>query len=252
MRIEERQKRILEMLRDDPNISVREISERLCFSEPTIRRDFTELHKKGLITKLYGGAVLNARSADGEIPFAMRENEKSRSKALMGKAAAELISDGDVVMLDGSTSAYHIVPYIVDCKDIIVVTSGAKTAVELAERNITTFCTGGKMIVNSFSYVGQEAEDFVKKINADVLFFSCHGLDDDGAMSDPSVREVNLRQAMLTQCKRKYLLCDGSKFGKKCFYNMGNVSEIDGIISDVDIPDHIKKIVGKKTNKKGD
>ena len=108
------------------------------------------------------------------------------------------------------------------------------------------------MIVNSFSYVGQEAEDFVKKINADVLFFSCHGLDDDGAMSDPSVREVNLRQAMLTQCKRKYLLCDGSKFGKKCFYNMGNVSEIDGIISDVDIPDHIKKIVGKKTNKKGD
>lgn len=246
MRIEERQKKILEMLRDDPKITVREISERLCFSEPTIRRDFTELHKKGLITKLYGGAVLNQRSADGEIPFAMRENEKSRGKALMGKAAAELIQDGDVIMLDGSTSAYHIVPYIVDRKDIIVVTSGAKTAIALAERNITTFCTGGKMIVNSFSYVGQEAEDFVKKINADIVFFSCHGLDEDGMMSDPSVREVNLRQAMMAQCKRKYLLCDGSKFGKKCFYNMGDVSEIDGIISDIEVPEQILGLVGKQ------
>ena len=245
MRIEERQNKILEMLRDDPKISVREIADKLCFSEPTIRRDFTELHKKGLITKLYGGAVLNARSADGEIPFAMRENEKSRGKAIMGKAAAELIKDGDVIMLDGSTSAYHIVPYIADRKDIIVVTSGAKTAVALAERNITTFCTGGKMIVNSFSYVGQEAEDFVEKINADVLFFSCHGLDDDGNMSDPSVREANLRQVMIAQCKRKYLLCDGSKFGKKCFYNMGDVSCVDGIISDVDLPENIKKLVGK-------
>ena len=246
MRIEERQKKILEMLRDDPKITVREISERLCFSEPTIRRDFTELHKKGLITKLYGGAVLNQRSADGEIPFAMRENEKSRGKALMGKAAAELIQDGDVIMLDGSTSAYHIVPYIADRKDIIVVTSGAKTAIALAERNITTFCTGGKMIVNSFSYVGQEAEDFVKKINADIVFFSCHGLDENGMMSDPSVREVNLRQAMMAQCKRKYLLCDGSKFGKKCFYNMGDISEIDGIISDIEVPEQILGLVGKQ------
>ena len=247
MLIEERHKRILEELQKNPQITVKELAQQLCFSEPTIRRDFTELHKKGLITKYYGGAMLNKRAADGEIPFAMRENEKSTGKTIIGKKAASFVHDGSVIMLDGSTSAYHLVPYIAEHKDIIVITSGAKTAVALAERDVTTFSTGGKMIVHSFSYVGQEAEDFVRKINADVLFFSCHGLSLDGMMSDPSVREANLRRVMFEKCKKKYLLCDGSKFGKTFFYNMGDVSEVDGIISDIEIPESIMKLVGKKS-----
>ena len=249
MLIEERHKRIIEALQENPQITVKELSRLLCFSEPTIRRDFTELHKKGLITKYYGGATLNKRAADGEIPFAIRENEKSPGKTLMGKKAAGLVHDGAVIMLDGSTSAYYMVPYLADYKDIIVVTSGAKTAVALAERDITTFCTGGKMIVHSYSYVGQEAEDFVRKINADVLFFSCHGLSMDGMMSDPSVRESNLRRVMFEKCKKKYLLCDGSKFGKTFFYNMGDVSEVDGIISDVDVPESILAKMSSKDKK---
>ena len=249
MLIEERHRRILEELQRNPQITVKELAEKLCFSEPTIRRDFTELHKKGLITKFYGGAILNKLAADGEIPFAMRENEKSTGKAVIGKRAASLVKDGAVIMLDGSTSAYHLVPYLADYKDIIVVTSGAKTAVALAERDITTFCTGGKMIVHSYSYVGQEAEDFVRKINADVLFFSCHGLSMDGMMSDPSVRESNLRRVMFEKCKKKYLLCDGSKFGKTFFYNMGDVSEVDGIISDVDVPESILVKMSSKDKK---
>ena len=246
MLIEERHRRIIEALQENPQVTVKELAKMLCFSEPTIRRDFTELHKKGVITKLYGGAVLNKRAADGEIPFAMRENEQSSGKSMMGKQAAKLVHDGAVIMLDGSTSAYHIVPYIADFKDIIVVTSGAKTAVALAEKDITTFSTGGKMIVHSYSYVGQEAEDFVRKINADILFFSCHGLSMDGMMSDPSVREANLRRVMMEQCKKRYLLCDGSKFGKTFFYNMGSVSELDGIISDVEIPESIRDRLGKQ------
>jgi len=246
MLIEERQRRVIEMLQENPKITVKELAVQLSFSEPTIRRDLTELHKKGIITKLYGGAVLNKRAADGEIPFAMRENEKSAGKSMMGKNASKLIQDGMVIMLDGSTSAYHLVPYISDYKDIIVVTSGAKTAVALAEHDVTTFSTGGKMIVHSFSYVGQEAEDFVRRINADILFFSCHGLSYDGMMSDPSVREANLRRVMMEQCKKKYLLCDGSKFGKSFFYNMGNVSEVDGIISDTELPERLKKIFENK------
>ena len=249
MLIEERHRRILEELQRNPQITVKELAEKLCFSEPTIRRDFTELHKKGLITKFYGGAILNKLAADGEIPFAMRENEKSTGKAVIGKRAASYVRDGAVIMLDGSTSAYHLVPYLADYKDIIVVTSGAKTAVALAERDITTFCTGGKMIVHSYSYVGQEAEDFVRKINADVLFFSCHGLSMDGMMSDPSVRESNLRRVMFEKCKKKYLLCDGSKFGKTFFYNMGDVSEVDGIISDVDVPESILAKMSSKDKK---
>ena len=164
MMISERHIRIVEELKSDPEISVKALSEKLFVSEPTIRRDLTELHNKGIITKVYGGAILNTEAAYREIPFFLRENEKSSTKVEIGRRAAELVEDGMVVMLDGSTSAYYMVPYLARLYNLTVITSGAKTAVALAEANIRTFCTGGQMIIHSFSYVGEQAEDFVRNI----------------------------------------------------------------------------------------
>lgn len=246
MMIEERHRRILEELKKDPEVTVRQLAALLSVSEPTVRRDFTELHRKGMITKIYGGAILHKAAADGEIPFLLRENEKSSVKTEMGARAAALVEDGMVIMLDGSTSAYHLVPYLADKKDLIVVTSGAKTAVALAEANIRTFCTGGQMRIHSFSYVGTEAENFVRRINADLLFFSCHALSDDGQMSDRSIEEAAIRRVMFESCRRKILLCDSSKFGKSCFYNMGSVSEIDGVISEAPLPPTITELLRKQ------
>ena len=115
--------------------------------------------------------------------------------------AMEYVRDGMVIMLDGSTSAYHLVPYLAGYKDIIVVTSGAKTALALAELQIPVISTGGRMRTNSFSYIGKEAEDTVRRFNADILFFSCHGLSREGMMSDPSVEEANLRHAMMEKSR---------------------------------------------------
>ena len=246
MLIEERQHKILEELRRHPDITVAELARLLCVSEPTVRRDFTELHRKGIITKIYGGAILNQGAADREIPFLVRENEKSAVKAEMGNLAAQKVRDGMVVMLDGSTSAYHLVPYLARRKDLIVITSGAKTAVALAEANIRTFCTGGQMLIHSFSYVGEQAERFVGTMNADILFFSCRGVSEDGQMTDMAIEEANLRRTMFGHCKEKYLLCDSSKFGKTCFYNMGSVGELNGIISDAPILESLAQMLKKK------
>lgn len=245
MLIAERQRKILELLKEKPDLTVKELAKILMFSEPTIRRDFTELHQKGLITKKYGGAILNNIAADQEIPFYVRENEKSPSKVLMAIKAKKHLHDGMVVMLDGSTSAFHLVPVLAQFKNIIVITSGAKTAVALAERNINTYATGGKMIINSYSYVGKEAEDFVKRISADILFFSCRGLSLNGEMSDVSTEEASLRTAMFKRCKKKILLLDSSKIGKDYFYVMGHLSEIDEIISEIEIPIELKEMLKK-------
>jgi DeoR family fructose operon transcriptional repressor len=243
MLIEERQRKILEYLKEDPHVTVAELAQLLYVSEPTVRRDFTELERRGMITKVYGGAVLSFGAADREIPFLLRENEKSNVKAEIGRRAAKYVSDGMVVMLDGSTSAYHLVPYLAKYKDLIVITSGAKTAVALAEANIRTFCTGGQMRIHSYSYVGDLAASFVKNINADILFFSCHGLSENGYMTDPAIEEANLRKVMFQFSKQKILLCDSSKFSKTCFYNIGHVSEIDDIISEETLPKQIRQML---------
>ena len=246
MMVNERQRRILEELEKKPDITVRELAKILYVSEPTIRRDFTELDSKGIITKVYGGAILHQGAADREIPFFFRQQEKSSVKSQMGAKAASLVKDGMVVMLDGSTSAFHLVPYLAQRKDLIVVTSGAKTAVALAEANIRTFCTGGQMLIHSFSYVGEQAESFVRNINADILFFSCRGLTEQGYMTDPAVEEANLRKVMFQYSKQKVLLCDSSKFDHTYFYNIGHVSQMDHIISEAPLPEHIRQILPEK------
>lgn len=235
MMIPERQGRIVEELRKNPDVSVKELALRLCVSEPTVRRDLTVLHNRGIVTKIYGGAMLNAAGSLKEIPFSLRASEKSEIKSTIARRAAELVEDGMVIMLDGSTSAYHMVPYLARYKNLIVITSGAKTALMLAEANIRTFCTGGQMIIHSYSYVGEQAEEFVKSFNADVLFFSCHGLDHDGTMTDNAIEEAKLRKVMMKHAKKRFLLCDSSKLGKRCIYNMGNAAELDGILSDARI-----------------
>ena len=235
MTITERQQLILRLLAEDEKISVKKMAESLFVSEPTVRRDLTELEKRGLITKIYGGARITREgiAPDAEIPFLLRERERSPIKAEIGRKAASLVSDGMVLMLDGSTSAYNVVPFLSGFKDLVVVTSGAKTAVALAERNINTYSTGGRMIIHSFSYVGEQAEEFVRRINADLLFFSIRALSEKGLMTDVSVEEVNLRRVMLGAARKKVLLCDSSKFGKTCFYTLGSVDEIDEVISDI-------------------
>ena len=185
-------------------------------------------------------------SRSWEIPFFFRQQEKSSVKTRMGAAAAELVQDGMVVMLDGSTSAYHLVPYLAQRKDLIVVTSGAKTAVALAEANIRTFCTGGQMLIHSFSYVGEQAESFIRNINADILFFSCRGLSEDGYMTDLSIEEANLRKVMFQYSKQKVLLCDSSKFGHTYFYNIGHTSQIDTIVSEKELPQAIAAMLPNK------
>lgn len=231
MTVSERQERILELLRQDPRITVARLSAVLYVSEPTVRRDLTELDAKGLVHKVYGGAVL-PDGAETLIPFVFRENEKSAAKTQMGRRAAELVEDGMVVLLDGSTSAFHLVPFLAARKDLTVVTSGAKTALALAEAGICNYCTGGRMLNNSYSYVGAQAEQFLAGINADICFFSCRGLSEDGKISDPSVEEVDLRRAMRAHSAKSYLLCDRSKFNKTYFFNLCNVSDLDGVISE--------------------
>ena len=235
MIIEDRQSKILELLASEPDLKVADLSRRLFVSEPTVRRDLTELAAKGLVRKVYGGARLTG-PADGEIPFVLREKEKSRAKAELAKRAAALVQDGSVIFLDASTSAFHLVPYFASHRDLIVITAGARTAIELAKAGIRTFSTGGQMILNSFSYVGRQAEDFCRNFHADICFVSCRGVAWDGTLTDRSVEEANVRRVMMEQSRRRVLLADGEKFGKTFFFTQGHTREMDAVISDRPLP----------------
>ena len=227
----ERHEEIMNILERDKSISVNKLSKLLYVSAPTIRRDLSILEEQGKVLRTHGGVVLR-EAAEKEIPLMYREEQNSRSKQVIAEKAASLISDGNVIFLDASSTVAHLVPHLKKFNDIIVVTNSPKTSLRLGEENIKNYCTGGLLLAHSIAYVGNEAEDFVSNINADIFFFSSRGYIDDGYITDSSVEEAAVKKAMMKHADRCYYLCDSSKKNKKYMYNICSVSDVDEIIEE--------------------
>lgn len=230
MSIFNREEKYLRLLSDRDH-SVKELSEKLFVSEPTVRRDIILLKKKDLITSHRGVISLKPKYADQRIPLFIRNEECNSSKKEIAIKAASYIKDGDVIMIDASTSAYHLLPHLISFKNILLITNGAKTAIDATSLGIKTICTGGEITPESFSYVGIDAESILSRYNADIAFFSCRGISDEGIITDNSIFENALRQIMIQNSKKKILLCDKSKFGKTYLHTLCNKDNLDAIIT---------------------
>ena len=227
-----RQQQILEILHRDRSATVASLAKEVFASEPTIRRDLNILEQQGKVKRVYGGVILDF-SPDQETPYNVRALQNIPAKIAMAKKASAYVKNGDVIFLDASSSAFQMISHLKQLNDIIVITSGLKTALALAENGIHVISTGGHVIPSSYSYSGSHAEACIRELRADVLFFSCRGLSNAGEMTDVSIEENNMRKAMFSRAKKKILLCDSSKFNKEYIYSLGMVDDIDVVISEI-------------------
>lgn len=227
----ERHLEILRILENEKSISVNKLSRRLYVSAPTVRRDLSMLEEQGKVLRTHGGVVLR-KAAESEVPLMFREEQNSQAKRQIALTAAEHISDGNVIFLDASSTAAHIIPFLKKFNDIIVVTNSPKTSLKLGEEGIKNYCTGGLLLAHSIAYVGNEAEKFISNINADVFFFSSRGYIEDGYITDSSVEEATVKKAMMYNAEKSFYLCDSSKKNKKYMYNICASSDVAGIISE--------------------
>lgn len=166
----ERLDHILAFLHEKPTATVKTLANRLYASEATVRRDLTELEKRGLVKRLHGGVVL-LDGANRELPIAVREQQNVEAKREIAAKAAKYLRDGQVIFLDASSTVMFLIKYFESFKLLTIVTNGLKTAQELSGLNHNVYCTGGLMLHNSSAYVGDFAVDFVRHFNADVFFF---------------------------------------------------------------------------------
>lgn len=215
--------------------SVSELAEKLFISEPTVRRDVQILKEKNMVKCKRGIVSLKSSFADRRIPLSIRDYECIEQKRSIAIKAVKEVKDGDTVMLDASTTVACLVPHLAQLKNILAITNGARTALELTSFGIKTLCTGGEMTQESYSYIGPDAEKMLSMYNADVAFFSCRGLSVEGVATDTSIMENSMRRIMMKNSKRKFLLCDSSKYDKKYISTLCSENEIDGIICDIEV-----------------
>lgn len=167
----EREKAIIEIALKEKRVTVKDLAKRLYASEPSIRRDLSGLEKQNLLKRTHGGAILDENAvSDIKIPFLIRELEKTDEKIKIARKAAELITDGSVIFLDASTSAYNMVPFLAEKMKIVVITNGIKALTKLSEYNISCIGTGGKVINSCLAFAGEMPAKLLSAIMPTIAF----------------------------------------------------------------------------------
>ncbi|MBR2322094.1 MAG: DeoR/GlpR transcriptional regulator [Clostridia bacterium] len=229
------EKEILTLIQDKQVLTVEELSKTLYISPSTVRRKLQKLQNKGLVIRTRGGAKIN--DASNFLPsFSFRTHQNSLEKKKIALSATKLIKNGDVIFLDGSTSAFFIGEYLAGFKDIKVITNGIDTLSLLAKNGILAYSTGGVILKNNNSVlVGEHAISMIEKYHADVTFFSAASITADGKIYDIFEEENPVRLAMLKNSTKKVFLSDSTKFGKISPYYICTVNDIDYIVTDKDV-----------------
>jgi DeoR/GlpR family transcriptional regulator of sugar metabolism len=242
LRPSERRQLILQSIDGLDENMISRLSEQYNVSEMTIRRDLRYLEENGLIKRTYGGAI-RWPPASGELPVLDRERREeiaAKRKVNIARYAAEhLVEDGDIIILEGGTTATAMVPYLAQREDLTVVTNGLRTTEELRKHlplSATILCTGGILRPESSTFVGPATERFLREFHAHRLFLSATGLMPKAGITDPKILETQVKRAMINSASEVIMIMDSSKFGVKSLSNVLAFEEISLFITDSDAP----------------
>jgi DeoR/GlpR family transcriptional regulator of sugar metabolism len=233
------EKKVLEILETQQYASVDELASSLSVSASTVRRALETLQQKGLVTRTHGGVKINSEN-NFSTSFTFRIHQNSFEKKKIALSAIKLIKNGDIIFLDGSTSAFYIAEYLKEFKNIRVITNGIDTLTLLAKNNILAYSTGGQVSAENPSVlVGRYAEDLICNFHADIAFFSAQAMGTDGEIYDCFEDEIFIRRAMIKNAKTKVFLCDNTKVGKTSSYHLCSLKDIDYVASNLSLPNSI-------------
>ena len=211
--LQSRREKIAEMIQADRVLKVSDLMRQFDVSIETIRRDLEYLEKQGLLTRVYGGAVLNQKKGKEPL-YEQREIKHYAEKAAIAQRAVELIEDGDVLGIDIGTTAREFAKALIGKKKVIVLTNSMPIAEILSEdENIRVIMLGGEVRKGEFSVSGFVAEQVMSRFNLDKYILGIGGLTVENGITDYHIEETNLRRVMLERSQKVIGLTDYSKFG---------------------------------------
>jgi len=233
---EERRRAILDMLQSDGRVLVTDLAKHFRTSLITIRKDLEALHHNGLLERTHGGALPMKTGALKDSSLAEKERLHRHEKSLIANAAAQMIRQGQVIILDSGTTTTAIAKACRHFKSLTVITNATNIAAELADTALEVILTGGVLRKNSFSLVGPLAEESLQKLSADLLFLGVDGFDVGYGLTTPNLLEARVNRAMAEAARRTVLVCDSSKFGRRSLSLILPTSKIHEIITDKKVP----------------
>lgn len=240
----ERHSEIMRLLNEHGCIVISDACELLKCSDQTIRRDLQELEEQGKLKRVHGGAYIPEHD-DRAVPVQLRARLIVEEKAHMAElAAGRYISDGDIIMLDASTTCDALAKHIFS-SDLrtTVISNSLAAASEYSESDTGSvlLVPGGRFRKRTASLEGPEAVRGVCSYVADKAFISCNAISREFGMLDNHEYQRDVRLAMLSHARERYLLVDHTKFDDRANVVICDFSDINGVITDYEPDDDWKK-----------
>lgn len=211
---ERRRHRILDILTSEPEspVSVAELSEAFEVSVATIRRDPSELQDRRLVTRTYGGAALQARPQT-ELTMDERGSRQASAKVAIGRAGAELVEDGQLLILDSGSTTEQLAAALGN-RQVSVVTNGLRVINKLAAQERTqVIVLGGPLRGFNEAIWGATAEAMLGQICASYAFVGTDAVNPVRGLTSRTYEQARLKSAMMAHADFVYVLADSAKLG---------------------------------------
>lgn len=230
----ERQRRLLDRVRRHGRIEVAEAADRLEVTPETVRRDLSELERKGFVLRVHGGAIA-PDPLDLEPTLATRVGRLTAQKRRIASRALELIDDGATILLDSGSTTGAIAELITPERRLTVVSNSAPIGALLSGRDeLDLFLVGGRVRSRTGATVGDWAASALAAITVDIAFLGTNGISTRRGLTTPDQAEATVKRAMVAAARRVVVVADGSKFGADHFHSFADLNDLDDLITDTE------------------
>lgn len=231
-----RHEELLQLVEAKGQMSVDELARHFCVSDDTIRRDLQNLERRKLLLRTHGGAVSTALLVHRETPFLTRANAHAEAKTRIGRAAAQLITDGETLIVNGGSTTFAFAGSLGLRRNLTVVTNNvAMLSVLPAEAIQGVYLLGGQYNMNlgsTVGFVGFSSGTF----SVDTAILGVSGLTAIDGLSTTFLEEASMFARMITSARRTIVVADASKFGLNAFAQVAPLSAIDILVTDAPPP----------------
>ena len=233
---EQRRQQILDLLRTEPVLSYRQLTEQLGVSHMTVRRDVAALDEQGRARATQGGVAALTRLLE-EPPRAAKAQVNVSAKSAIAKAAAAMVTDSMTLYLDAGTTVQAMRPLLQERKDLTVVTNDLGTAGAFLDHpSVDLICVGGRIDVANQSMIGRLAALTLAELSLDLAVISTSSWDAKHGITTPVEAKIDPKRAAMAAATESVLLADAGKFGHFAKYRVARLDEFDAIVTDEALP----------------
>ncbi|MGM7723914.1 DeoR/GlpR family DNA-binding transcription regulator [Metabacillus sp. Hm71] len=227
----ERKLKIIDYVKKNNVASVAQLSAEFNVHEATIRRDLSEIEKEGLLRRTHGGVVLG-EGISSEPSFTVRATERVDEKQRIGEKAAEMINEGEHIILDSGTTTLQIAKNIVNRSNITVVTNDVNIAAELRDsKGIKVIVTGGILYPESFMLNGMFTNEVLKTLHVHKAFVGTPAIHPEFGLTHFEEQLVPAKMGMIQAAKEVIVVTDHTKIGGVSLHTVSPINNIHKLVT---------------------